>query len=307
MFSGFILSSSLGSFFEVVISIRNWSPLLHKCTVDLYWNLVILKKAKQKMKAYLIAADHTSSLLWGDNVLAYKLLLSDGSLRAQSLLCLCSALLCPVVWPSHLFMQECSRQMQDVVWSIQSPVLSGNLKVTLVKSEKLCWKISLWCCCYGNCVYCVWVWLLDTAVWKSIALKSASLPPFLGGLSAAKADKASLIKPILPILLLVLLLVQACCLIGQSSAANGRLAAAQALCCSVVIIQHDLQRHSTGAGYVPFLLCRGRGAFCEWQWGGSREQWRRTGKDVLHGGGVERSTQGMPERWAEKTIHQQES
>lgn len=131
-------------FFEVVISIRNWSPLLHKCTADLYWNLVILKKTKQKMKTYLIAADHTSSLLWGDNVLAYKLLLSDGSLRAQALLCLCSALLCPVVWPSHLFMQECSRQMQDVVWSIQIPVLSGNLKVTLVKSEKLCWKKFPW-------------------------------------------------------------------------------------------------------------------------------------------------------------------
>lgn len=51
------------------------------------------------------------------------------------------------------------------------------------------------------------VWLLDAAVWKSIAFKSASLPPFLVGLTAAKADKASLIKLILPILLLVLLLV----------------------------------------------------------------------------------------------------
>jgi len=55
------------------------------------------------------------------------------------------------------------------------------------------------------CVLCVFsrVWLLDTAVWKSIAFKSASLPPVLIGLKAARGDKASLIKLILPILLLV--------------------------------------------------------------------------------------------------------
>lgn len=33
--------------------------------------------------------------------------------------------------------------------------LCAKLKVTLVESEKLHWKISLRCCCQGNRVYCV--------------------------------------------------------------------------------------------------------------------------------------------------------
>lgn len=125
---GLFFFSSFGGFFsEVVISTRSWSPLLQKCTVDLDWNLVIFKKTKQKMKAYSIPADQASSLSWGASLSACKLLLSDGSWRNQPLLCSCSAFFFPLLWPSHLFMQECSRQMQDDVWSIQIPVLSGNL------------------------------------------------------------------------------------------------------------------------------------------------------------------------------------
>lgn len=86
--------------------------------------------------------------------------------------------------------------------------LCAKLKVTLVESEKLTGKFP--CDAVARATVSIvctvrlrGVWLLHTAVWESIALKSAALPPFLVGLKAAKADKASLIKLILPILPLV--------------------------------------------------------------------------------------------------------
>lgn len=159
------------------------------------------------------------------------------------------------------------------------------------------------------------VWLLLAAVCKSIASKGASPPPVLGGLSAAEADKASLIRLTLPILLLVLLLVKACCLVDRTMLKMEGLLMSGCSSGSLLLCGDNpgwfaeaRQQHSNRAGDVPFLaLQRERSLLSvtvrRQSWA-VEEDWKRC---VLHSGGVERSTQGMPERWAEKTVHQQES